>query len=85
MGKDGMESCARAGASRRASGGVGQLTTISDPVAARLADLLLYADDIVQLPVFTELAACRYPRRGRRKTYLIGAATSTRLDGHSVP
>jgi hypothetical protein len=77
---------ARAGASRRASGGVGQLTTISDPVAARPADLLLYADDIAQLPVFTELARLADALAGgRRKTYLIGAATSTRLDGHSVP
>jgi hypothetical protein len=47
---------------------------------------LLYADDIAQLPVFTELARLADALAGARmKTYLIGAATSTRLDGHSVP
>jgi hypothetical protein len=64
MGKDGMESCARAGASRHASRGVGQLTTISDPVAARLADLLLYADDIVQLPCSPSSRSLPMPSRG---------------------
>ena len=48
--------------------------------------LLLYADDIAQLPVFTELAQLSSAlARGRMKTYLIGAATSARLDGNSLP
>ncbi len=48
--------------------------------------LLLYADDIAQLPVFTELAQLASALAGgRMKTYLIGAATSARLDGNSLP
>jgi 2-polyprenyl-6-methoxyphenol hydroxylase-like FAD-dependent oxidoreductase len=48
--------------------------------------LLLYADDIAQLPVVTELARLADALAGgRMKTYLIGAATSTQLDGSSVP
>ncbi|MGA9311429.1 MAG: FAD-dependent monooxygenase [Pseudonocardiaceae bacterium] len=47
--------------------------------------LLLYADDIAQLPAFTELAHLADALAGgRMKTYLIGAAASTRLDGSSV-
>lgn len=48
--------------------------------------LLLYADDSTQLPAVTELAQLAGALAGGRiKTYLIGAATSTRLDGHSIP
>jgi pentachlorophenol monooxygenase len=48
--------------------------------------LLLYADDVVQLPVFTELARLADALAGgRMRTYLIGAATSARLDGNSLP
>ena len=48
--------------------------------------LLLYTDDITQLPAFTELAQLAdVLAEGRMKTYLIAAATSTRLDGSSVP
>ena len=47
--------------------------------------LLLYADDIAQLPAFTELAQLADALAGgRMKTYLIGAATSTRLDSSST-
>lgn len=48
--------------------------------------LLLYADDIALLPVFTELVQLSGAlARGRMKTYLIGAAASARLDGNSLP
>jgi 2-polyprenyl-6-methoxyphenol hydroxylase-like FAD-dependent oxidoreductase len=48
--------------------------------------LLLYADDLAQLPAFTKLAQLANALTGgRMRTYLIGAVTSTRLDGNSLP
>ncbi|MGH3671000.1 MAG: FAD-dependent monooxygenase [Pseudonocardiaceae bacterium] len=48
--------------------------------------LLLYADDVAQLPAFTELAQLADALTGSRvRIYLIGSATSTRLDGNGLP